>query len=355
MSRVVESERQGGYSARLAASPFQPHRVLRNGRLQTVLSRYRPRKVLALQAEEAPVIVDAGLDRTRYERSVRLLGYYSPRHTPEAGRGLVIVLHGWEGGSHAVHSLVMTDALVDAGYDVFRLNLRDHGPALHVVAQGLNRGLFLGTLLDETVVAVQRIAHLAGGKPVYLVGPSMGGNFALRVAAAHTARPVPNLRKVIAISPAINPGRSTDLIDAQPVFHRYFRGKWLHSLLIKEQLFPDLYDFRILRSIQSVRAMTQWLVTRYTDFASADAYFAAYAVLGNALAGLKVPTTIITAANDNVIPVADFYGLAPNANLQIQIHPTGGHVGFLDISSPLRHCLPEMVLVELGADAQLSG
>jgi predicted alpha/beta-fold hydrolase len=217
----------------------------------------------------------------------------------------------------------------------------------------LNRGLFLGTLLDETVTAVQRVAELAGDTPVYLVGPSMGGNFALRVAAAHTARPIPQLRKVVAISPAINPGRSTDLIDRQTVFHTYFRRRWLRSLLIKQQLFPDLYQFGPICAIASVRAMTEWLVTRYTEFASADAYFAAYAVLNGALAGLRVPTTIITAADDGVIPVADFYGLAPSPHLQIQIHPAGGHVGFLDLA-PLRHCLPEMVLAELAAEPGLA-
>jgi predicted alpha/beta-fold hydrolase len=236
---------------------------------------------------------------------------------------------------------------------VFRLNLRDHGPRLHVVTQGLNRGVFLGTLLDETVCAVQRVAELAGDKAVYVVGPSMGGNFALRVAAAHSACPIHNLRKVVAISPAINPGRSTDLIDSHPILHRYFRGRWLRSLLIKEQLYPDLYQFAPLRRIYAVREMTEWLVRGYTEYGSADTYFAEYAVLGSALAGLCVSTTIITAANDEVIPVADFYGLAPSPYLQIQIHPTGGHVGFLDLS-PLRHCLPEMVLAELAADTALA-
>ncbi len=341
-------------SVRCAPSPFQPHRFLRNGQLQTVLSRYRPRSVMALRELEIPLLIDGGPDQTGYDPGVRLLGYYSRRVGEEPSRGLVITLHGWEGSSHAVHNLVMAESLVRAGYDVFRLNLRDHGPRLHVVAQGLNRGVFLGTLLDETVMAVQRAAELAGDHPVYLVGPSMGGNFALRVAAAHSERPIPNLRKVVAISPAINPARSTDLIDRQSVFRHYFRRRWLRSLLTKEELFPDLYAFGPLRNIPYVRDMTEWLVRHYTEYPSADAYFAGYAVLGAALSDLRVATTIITAANDGVIPVADFYGLAPCPHLQIHIHPTGGHVGFLDVASPLRHCLPDMVLAELDGEPVLS-
>ncbi|RIK57890.1 MAG: hypothetical protein DCC57_01350 [Chloroflexi bacterium] len=344
---------QGTPRLGVANGRFLPHRVVRNGHVQTLLSRYRPRQVLALLEQEAPLMVDAGPDQTGFDPSVRLLGYYTRRRTEGPSHGLVISLHGWEGSSHAVHNLVMADAWVTAGFDVFRLNLRDHGPRRHVVPQGLNHGLFLGTLLDETVAAVQRAAELAGDAPVYLVGPSMGGNFALRVAVAHAVRPIPNLRKVVTISPAINPGRSTDQIDAQPMFHYYFRRRWLRSLLIKQQLFPDLYQFDPLRSIQSLRAMTEWLVTRYAGYPSADAYFADYAVLGDALADLRVATTIITAANDGVIPVADFYALAPSPYLQIQVHPTGGHVGFLDLG-PLRHCLPEMVLAELTAEPVLA-
>lgn len=341
-------------SPRLATTPFQPHRVLYDGRVQTLLSRYRPRRVLALREQESPVIVDGGADQTGHEATVRLLGYYNRRRTQGPSRGLVISLHGWEGSSHVVHNLVMADAFVEAGYDVFRLNLRDHGPALQVIAQGLNRGLFLGTLLDETVTAVRRVAEMAGDKPVYLVGPSMGGNFALRVAIAQSDYPIPNLQKVVAISPAIHPGRSIDRIDASAPFRVYFRRRWLRSLLIKQRLFPDLYNVEPLRRIQRIRAMTEWLIPRYSTFSSADEYFAAYAVTGGATATLRVPTVVITAANDPVIPVADFFALAPSPYLRIQIHPTGGHVGFLNASSPLRHCLPDLVLAELAEEATLS-
>ena len=37
--------------------------------------------------------------------------------------------------------------------------------------------------------------------------------------------------------------------------------------------------------------------------------------------------------------------------LDVQIHPSGGHVGFMDIL-PLRHRLPEMVLEQLARERQ---
>src|SRR5262249_25164041 len=142
--------------------PFAPHRLVRSGHTQTMLSRYRPRQLNTTQVEQ-PVLLDAGPDLTGYApaRPVRLLGYYTPSRLLTPSRGLVLTLHGWEGCSHSVYNLVITYALVEAGFDVFRLNLRDHGPNLHVNPYALNPGLFLGTLIDETATAVQRVADMA--------------------------------------------------------------------------------------------------------------------------------------------------------------------------------------------------
>ncbi len=175
-----------------------------------------------------------------------------------------MILHGWEGCSHSNYNLILAQALVQAGYDVFRLNLRDHGPGLHVNSYSLNRGLFLGTLIAEAAAATQQVAALAGDRPFYITGASMGGNFALRLAVWHsTVQPIPNLRKVVAVCPALNPARATRAMDKMHGARLYFRRRWLRSLRAKEQLYPDLYDFRPVEAISSVYAMTDWMLQRY--------------------------------------------------------------------------------------------
>jgi predicted alpha/beta-fold hydrolase len=295
---------------------------------------------------EQVVVLDAGRDYTDYDDYARLMGYYNERQTPEASRGVVISLHGWEGGSHSAYNLIIGKRLLAEGYDLFRLNLRDHGPRLQVDPYALNRGLFLGTLIDEAHCAAQRVAAWAHDLPVYLVGPSLGGNFVLRMAARQAMQPIANLRRVVAISPAINPARATDRIDAQYAFRRYFRDRWLHSVLTKEQLFPHIYDFSPLIHMSRLRPMTEWLVRHYSDYGDADDYFSRYSVMGDALAGLTVPTTILTAADDPVIAVEDFETLTPSPLLDLRIERFGGHVGFVDLWPP-RHLLPEMILAEL--------
>jgi predicted alpha/beta-fold hydrolase len=77
-------------------------------------------------------------------------------------------------------------------------------------------------------------------------------------------------------------------------------------------------------------AVTDKMLDQYSDYNSASEYFKAYAVLGDAIDDLAVPTTIITAADDPIIPVEDFYELRLNHRTELIIHPRGGHNGFID-------------------------
>ncbi len=95
--------------------PFLPHALARGGDRQTLLARRRSGN-LVVQRIEQPILLDAGPDFTGYDRdrSVRLLGYYTPSLSPVDRRGLVIVLHGWEGCSHSPYNLLLADTLVRA-------------------------------------------------------------------------------------------------------------------------------------------------------------------------------------------------------------------------------------------------
>ncbi len=326
-------------------SGFAPHRLVRSGATQTVLGRLKPAGADMVLASEHVVVLDGGPDQTGAdpERPVRLHGYYNAHSRGRAARGLVLNLHGWEGNSHSNYNLIMAAALVQEGYNVFRLNLRDHGPHLHLNPYALNKGVFFATLLDEVSAAVRQVAQLAGDKPFYIIGASMGGNFALRLAIRHSEDPFPNLRRVIAISPAVNPARSVVMMDRQPAYRAFFRRRWLRSLLEKQRLFPNDYSFAELARIPTVLGMTEWLVKEMGYFSGAADYFASYAVTGRAFAELAVPTTVLTAQNDAVIPPVDFYAIQPHPLLDLRVFPSGGHVGFVDIF-PYRHLLPSMAL-----------
>ena len=209
----------------LTLAPFEPHVLARGGLKQTMLGRIHPLPAGDLAAVEQPILLDGGPDYTGFapEHAVRLLGYYtnSQRYREqiaghdcaevEASRGLILMLHGWQGCSHAKQVLSIVNDLLCAGYDVFRLNLRDHGPGLHADPVSLNPGVFVGTLIEEVAAATHQIAQMAGERPFHIVGASLGGSFALRLALAHgQGQPddgFHNLTSVVAICPVLGPRR----------------------------------------------------------------------------------------------------------------------------------------------------
>ena len=143
-------------------STFIPPVYLRNPHIQTVLSSLKIRalgqKELDLQARR--IIIDGG-------DGVRLLGFYTGQRGSSA-RGLVLLLHGWEGSSGSTYILTTGGFLYRRGYDIFRLNLRDHGESHH-----LNEGLFHSALIEETHRAVQNIADTSRNLPFFIVGASL--------------------------------------------------------------------------------------------------------------------------------------------------------------------------------------
>jgi len=72
------------------------------------------------------------------------------------------------------------------------------------------------------------------------------------------------------------------------------------------------------------------MLKRYSDYESTSDYFSHYAVLNDALADINIPTTIITAEDDPIIPVKDFNDLKLNSKTELIIHRYGGHNGFLE-------------------------
>ena len=329
---------------RRPAEPFVPAPPLRSPILQTALTTVPWDIHDRVDRQEAPFLVDAGPDAMgRDDGHVKLLAYYDGCESEEAAKGVALLLHGWEGSSHSLYSLATARDLIRSGYNVIRLNLRDHGPGYHVHPQALNPGVFLGTLIDEAVRATICCAELSAALPFYVVGFSMGGNFALRIALHREHAAISNLAGVIAVNPAVNPSLSTARIDRNPVLRRHFRTPWVEQLVAKQRHYPELYDFDTVIRVPSLVDMTTALVRMMDLFEDAEEYFAAYSVLGRATEALETPVRVISSVDDMIVPVVDLYGLTPNPNLKLDIHPRGGHVGYL-IDCPPRHAVGSLVL-----------
>ena len=306
-----------------ANADFSPPRWLRGPHLQSILPslplrrRLVERRARPMLAVSRELLLDCG-------DGVKLQAFHSPA-LHRAAPTLAVLLHGWEGSANSLYVLSLAQTLHAAGVDVVRLNLRDHGDTHH-----LNPDLFHSCRLPEVVGAVRRLQWLFPNHRRVLAGFSLGGNFMLRV-AAEAPRAGLEINRAIGVSPVLDPATCLDALEkGWWLYHDYFVHKWTRSLRRKQQAWPGRFEFGDLLASRDLRKMTRELVLSHAGYADVDSYFRGYALTGDRLRGLQVPSTIIAALDDPIIPAADLPKLATSAVLRVVTTPTGGHCGFFD-------------------------
>jgi predicted alpha/beta-fold hydrolase len=269
------------------------------------------------------VVVDCG-------DGVRLLAHTAIQEglgRPRSDR-LAVLLHGWEGSAQSLYLLSLGQYLLDAGYDVARLNLRDHGDSHH-----LNEEIFHSCRIKEVVGAVRSLHAMHPGRRLSLGGFSLGGNFCLRVGARAYDAGI-DVERIVAVCPVLDPEHTlVSLETGWVLYRRYFVWKWHRSLRRKQAAWPHLYGSLddILR-LDNLTDMTDQLARHYGGYPSLQDYLRGYAIVGpaleplDALPGLR--TRIIAAADDPIIPAVDLERLARARALEITRTRFGGHCGF---------------------------
>jgi len=307
---------------------FHPTWWLRGRHRQSVLPSL-PMRRRSVERHARPLLAASREHLVDCGDGVTLQAFHAPppagAPVPRDGRTLAVLLHGWEGSAASLYILSLAQRLFDHGYDVVRLNLRDHGDTHH-----LNRELFHSCRLPEVVGAVRRLQADFASHRLVLAGFSLGGNFVLRVAAAAPAAGL-CISRAVAVSPVLDPARTLDALESGfSLYPRYFVLKWSRSLQRKQAAWPGAFDFSPLLRSRNLRRMTADLVRAHTEYGDLDSYLAGYAITGARLAGLTVPSTVLTALDDPMIPARELELLPHEPLLRVVVTRHGGHCGFLE-------------------------
>jgi len=294
--------------------PFAPPPGLRSPHAQTLLAR------IPTNAGNA---TDLRTERVNLpcRDGIRLAGDITPGPAPGP---LVVVIHGWLGDSRSWYVTRTASVLNACGFRVACLLLRDHGDtASH------NRGMFNSARLGEVVDACNALVRRSGSNGAGIVGFSLGGNFALRLAG--DAGLDPRFKACLAISPVIDPAATVRAIDSGWLLYRkWFVDKWRRMLREKQAAFPDPYrDLEGALRLSTVSGITDYLVDRHLPYDSSRDYYARYDLRAGALARVRIDTRIIAAADDMVIPAASYAEVVHEDRVDIRLFDHGGHCGFV--------------------------
>ncbi len=296
----------------------QPPIKPKNKHIQSILASS---KLRLLRLRKSNPVVEHEVKQTLKNPLATLLGYYTKN--PNDSDTIAILLHGWEGSSQSTYIQLLADSLYQTGLDIYRLNLRDHGDSHH-----MNEALFHSCRIEEVVHAMQNIQAQFPDKDLVMCGFSLGGNFALRV-AARTKDAGLSFKHVFAVSPPIIPKHSMEAIHNSKIYNKYFLRKWKRSLHIKHQLFPHIFSDNRWQDEKNLERLTQMLIVAHTEYTSTDDYFNGYSITPEIIAEINCPTHVITAWDDPVIPFKDFSTIDRLPQIKLITSKHGGHCGFV--------------------------
>ncbi len=304
---------------------YYPARIYRNGHINTVAASSILRKLYTQRISQSfrkrskSVILELA-------NNIRLQGWLSScPNNQEVNRPLVTIIHGWLGCADSVYLLPIANKLAQLGFRIFRLNLRDHGGTQH-----LNKELFHSCRLQEVLDAIKKIQSQVPHSKSYLIGYSLGGNFALRI-GAHAENQNLKIAKIFSICPVMNPENALNKTHSMlKIYTDYYLRRWKQMLKYKYHLYPDDFDLQVINQQQTLTGMTEHLLLQYTDFSTLQSYLNGYSITGDRLKDLTVPSEVFISKDDPVIPYIDYKNLHSTKYLNIHLNDHGGHCGYLN-------------------------
>ncbi len=307
-------------------SDFQP--FFRNPHLLTIAGNFWARRI---DGDRFPVVrklyrIDSQTAITAFE------------HQPQAPRGQIVFAHGLEGSAAAGYIASFSQAALTRGYGVHRLNLRSCGGT-----EDLCETMYHSGLTSDTWQIIQEI-RARTGQPTFLVGFSLGGNMALKLAGEVGATDV--LSGVCSVSAPIDLAACVRTLGKRSnfLYERRFLDRLRSRIQRKSRLTPHLYSCDGLDDVKTIWEFDDRFTAPLFGFGTAANYYATQSAV-NYLDAIRVPALVIHAEDDPLVPADVYQHPAFQANPALNLVTTkyGGHLGFLSRHKP-RFWLDETVL-----------
>ena len=299
--------------------PFEP--LFENPHLATIAASQWPRRL-----DQRRFPVEARLVTTAPD--VRILVH---SQTPRRPLAHAVLVHGLEGSSHSGYMLSMAQALLEAGFAVHRTNIRSCGGTEFQCRTLYHAGLTadLAAFLAELDRERQT--------PAFLIGFSLGGNQALKLAGELGRGASRLLAGVAAVSAPIDLGACCRALarPSNALYEWHFLRSMRRRLRLRRPVLSASLPYGRLSSVRSVWEFDDLFTGPAFGFSGAEEYYRTQSAAGF-LGRIRVPTLVVQAMDDPMIPFEVFrrpeFETNPSLTLAASAH--GGHIGFLNRRRP---------------------
>ena len=242
-------------------------------------------------------------------------------------RPTLIIVHGLEGSSNSPDIVNLAAKAMMSKVNVVRLNLRNCGGTLHLTPTLYNAGNS-----DDVLAVVKELKEKDELEKIVLVGYSLGGNIAIKLAGELADKGALYLSAICGVSPSIDLAACVNAIENG--FNRVYEQRFLYSLKEKirqkNKLFPQLFKVDPLKVISGLRRFDDLYTAPDAGFRDSADYYKNCSAL-KVIERVAVPTLIIAAQDDPFVPFESFKSeklLNPYITLLAPAY--GGHAGFIN-------------------------
>lgn len=227
----------------------------------------------------------------------------------------VVLLHGLGGSHNSPYMIRFSRKLYQAGYRAIRINMRGCGSG-----QQLALHPYHGGLSDDLLIALKTIKSETPSSPITLIGFSLGGNIALKLAGELGHRANSLLHNTIAVCPPVDLAQSSALL-AHPA-NRLYNQHYMRHLAqqakrwIAGRPFSNLYEFDCL------------VTAPYWGFQGAFDYYQ-QSSSRFVLQQIQHPCRILFSIDDPFVDYKSSLELPLPSCVKISVTSCGGHLGFL--------------------------
>jgi uncharacterized protein len=239
---------------------------------------------------------------------------------------LVILTHGLEGDSRRHYVMGAAKLFYENGWDVLAWNCRSCSGEMNRAQRMYHHGD-----IDDIGEVVTHALRRKNYQKVVMSGFSMGANITMKYLGVN-GKNIPEPIKAAAVFSA-----PTDLKDGAEILDKteniLYRKRFMFYLkkkmIVKNAQYPGVIDLENFKKIKVWRDFDEFFSAPLNDFKDA-ADFYEKASAKNFMAGIAIPTLLVQAINDPILPQSCYPKALcekhPHVHLEMPQH--GGHVGF---------------------------
>jgi hypothetical protein len=301
---------------RATADPFEPARWAAGPHAQTLVGR-------VLRSSVGPVFTRERLDMPDGDF---LDLDWGP--DPRPGAPIALILHGLEGSSRRPYVRNVARELLSEGVRPVAMNFRGCSGE----PNRSQRFYHSGETQDPAHVLAEIRARFPDRR-VGAMGFSLGGNVLLKLVGERDDGGAGIVDAAVAMSVPYDLAAGCALLERSRMgtaYSAYFLRSLKRKLARKATLLAGVVDVASASRARSIRDFDEHVTAPLHGFESASDYYARCSS-GAFLGGVRVPTLLIHAQDDPFLPAESIpvTEIESNPAIELSLHPTGGHVGFL--------------------------